>query len=352
MPNLSRRQPLGVEEEDYVNAAEKSPRWLLSTHALAIRAVVGFAFRAMNSLDSTIPAMTETIWVDSTLGQWPGKQKISVDVWIPPRAPGSPEPAGKRPAVVDFHGGGFIMGQATEDARWAGVLNRDVNAVVFSVNYRLAPSYPFPTPVEDCVDATVQIIGLADKYDIDPDRIVISGFSAGGTLAFSTWVVLQDPGRWGYQLPKHLPRIAGLVLYYPVLDWTIDRPKKRLTCARPDLTLPRNLTDLIDASYLYPALPRAQRDDLRLSPGLIPDDMLDRLPPVHMCLCEYDMLLSEGLAFAKRAQARGKTVSVRVVEGERHAWDKPPRMTAKKSVAVEYGEALNAIKEWFDKTSR
>ncbi|KAL7629172.1 hypothetical protein AAE478_000691 [Parahypoxylon ruwenzoriense] len=335
-------------EEDYVNPAEKSPRWLLSAHAFALRTAASLAFKLTNSSDPAAPSATETIWLDSTLGQWQGEQKISVDIWMPAQDSGDPERKGRRPAIINFHGGGFILGQGTDDSRWAGTLTGGLDAVVFSVNYRLAPGYSFPTPVEDCVEAVVKILDVAEKYSVDTSQVILSGFSAGGTLALSSWAVLQDPKRWEYKLPHPAPQIAGIVLYYPLLDWTIDRPRKRLTCPRPDLTLPSTLTDLIDASYLHPVLPRRERDDQRLSPGLMPDAILDRLPPVHLCLCEYDMLLAEGQAFAQRARARGKSINVRVVGGEKHAWDKPPPMAPKESVEVEYGEAVEAIKAWLD----
>ncbi len=75
-----------------------------------------------------------------------------------------------------------------------------LDAVVFSVNYRLAPSYPYPTPVEDCLDSIIQIVMRCAEFGIDPDRIVLSGFSAGGNMALATWIMLQQPEKWGYQL--------------------------------------------------------------------------------------------------------------------------------------------------------
>ncbi|KAI1813235.1 Alpha/Beta hydrolase protein [Poronia punctata] len=333
-------------EEDYVNPADKSPRWLLSAHAFALRLGANIGFKLGNRTGQHALRPTETIWLDSTLSEWKDKEAISANVWVPPTTPKLLDQE-KRPAVVNFHGGGFILGRGTDDARWAESLVTGLGAVVFSINYRLAPGYPFPTPVEDCVDAIIQISQLANRYNFDPDRILLSGFSAGATLTMSSWIVLQDPSRWNYKLPSPPPKIAGIVLYYPLLDWTLDRPQKRAACKRPDLTLPSGLTDLIDASYLHPPLPRRQRNDIRLSPGLMPDELLDRLPPIHLCLCEYDMLLAEGKLFAERLENRGKQVSVRIVEGEKHAWDKPLPLGPKVTVAFEYDISLEVIKSWF-----
>ncbi|GAW20728.1 hypothetical protein ANO14919_102380 [Xylariales sp. No.14919] len=334
-------------EDDYVNPAHKSPRWLLGAHAFAFRCLASFGFNLGNRSGPSVSSPTETIWLDSTLGEWKGKRTISANVWIPP-ASSQPPKAEKRPAVINFHGGGFILGSGTDDSRWANSLVNSLGAVVFSVNYRLAPGYPFPAPVEDCADAIIQICRLADRYNIDTNRILLSGFSAGGTLATSSWIVLADPTRWNYDIPEPLPKFAGLVLFYPPLDWTLDRHQKRMACERPDLTLPSGMTDLIDASYLHPPIPRRERTDIRLSPGLMPDELLDRLPPVHLCLCQYDMLLAEGRLFAERLEKHGNKVSLRVVEGEKHAWDKPPPLAPKESAAFEYDIAISAVKSWLD----
>ncbi|KUI61237.1 hypothetical protein VP1G_08423 [Cytospora mali] len=284
-----------------------------------------------------------------------------------------PDPRARRPAVINFHGGGFCLGQGTDDGRWAMAVMQALGAVVFSVEYRLAPSYPFPTPVEDCADAILQIWRRADEFWIDPDKIIISGFSAGGTLALASWILLQDHKNLGYNLepaltqsmeklslssgeqggtiPKavdaSVPHPAGLMLFYPLLDWTMSRPKKRLTCVRPELTLPRSLTDIFDASYIYPpeAL-KAQLDNPILSPGLMSDRLVDRLPPVQLCLCEYDMLLAEGKRFAERLKTRGKEVGVRIVSEAKHAWDKPLPFNPPESMGVEYGEAVRAMASW------
>lgn len=286
------------------------------------------------------------------------------------------DPDSRRPAVINFHGGGFVLGQGTDDGRWAMAVMQALGAVVFSVEYRLAPSYPFPTPVEDCADAILQVRRRADEFWIDPDKIILSGFSAGGTLALASWVLLADYKRWGYTVPPdpsltqdtskvtvttpdggtdteqdkedpNVPRPAGLMLFYPLLDWTMSRPRKRLTCSKPEMTLPRSLTDIFDAAYIYPPEEiKSQLDNPLLSPGLMPDDLIDKLPPVQLCLCEYDMLLAEGKRFAERVQGRGKELGYRVVKEAKHAWDKPLPFSPPESMGVEYAEAVRAMARW------
>lgn len=106
--------------------------------------------------------------------------------------------AGTRyPVVVNFHGGGFTLGAATDDARWATTVMRETGAVVASVDYRLAPEYPFPTAVEDGVDAVLYVAKHAKELHLDAERIALSGFSAGGNMSFTVPMRLfeeLDPG--------------------------------------------------------------------------------------------------------------------------------------------------------------
>ncbi|KAG6115626.1 hypothetical protein E4U14_000754 [Claviceps sp. LM454 group G7] len=331
--------------DDYDNPLESNSRWYLNAKAQAVRYAASLGFSIHNRSEPAAPYPSREIWLDSTLSCSKGKQKIKVEVWNPSRIS-----IGPRAAVINLHGGGWILGQGTDDARWAGTVLGDVDAVVFTVNYRLAPSYPFPTPMEDCVDAIIQIASRASEFGINPDRITLSGFSAGATNALTSWIVLQDPSRWDYKLPSRPPSILGLILFYPTLDVTISRPGKRQSCLRPERTLSPGMTDLIDASYFYPTIPRDQRTDPRMSPGLVPDEILKKLPHLHMVLCEYDMLLAEGIRFVERLENLNLPYNVRIVEGEGHAWDKPPPMTPKESVLVEYGKATDSIAQWLGRS--
>lgn len=96
------------------------------------------------------------------------------------------------PVVVNFHGGGFTLGTGTDDARWASSVIHETGAVVVSVAYRLAPEYPFSVGVEDGTDAIIFLASHAKELSLDPNRIAISGFSAGGNFAFTVPLMLYD----------------------------------------------------------------------------------------------------------------------------------------------------------------
>jgi acetyl esterase/lipase len=160
----------------------------------------------------------------------------------------------KFPAVVNFHGGGFTIGNATDDARFARFVLEKCNAVFVSVDYRLAPENPFPVAVEDSADALLYLIRSGSALHIDPLKLAISGFSAGGNLAIASTLCLADHLKTlkesGKDTPDH--RIRAVATWYPVTDYTQSRAVKRATSVRPDQVLPETLTNLFDASYLHP----------------------------------------------------------------------------------------------------
>ena len=99
---------------------------------------------------------------------------------------------GSYPVVINFHGGGFTLGSALDDARWCGTVVDECNAVVISVDYRLAPECPFPTAVEDGVDAVLYVHRHAEELGIDKDKIALSGFSSGANMACTVPLRLYD----------------------------------------------------------------------------------------------------------------------------------------------------------------
>lgn len=105
----------------------------------------------------------------------------------------SSSPDGYRfPCVVNFHGGGFTLGTGTDDARWASAVVGVVDAVFVSVEYRLAPEHPFSVGVEDGTDALIYLAAHAEELRLDPHRMALSGFSAGGNFAFTVPLMLHD----------------------------------------------------------------------------------------------------------------------------------------------------------------
>ncbi|KAI0905255.1 alpha/beta hydrolase fold-domain-containing protein [Ustulina deusta] len=231
--------------------------------------------------------------------------------------------ATEHPQVAEDKTGGFTIGSATDDARFARFVTEKSKAVFVSVDYRLAPEYPFPVAVEDGVDALLYVIKNATDLRVDPDRLATSGFSAGGNIAITAPMCLHLLSQTK-PIPKHT--IVALATFYPITDYTLSREERRASSVRPDATLPASLTNLFDASYLFP--PELDMADPYLSPNKASDELLIKSIPnnVFFYTCGWDMLLNEGEYLARRLEQPpiSKRTFYSMVHGVRHGWDKSP----------------------------
>jgi monoterpene epsilon-lactone hydrolase len=102
---------------------------------------------------------------------------------IPPNSP-------KDQVLLYLHGGGFVMGLTHLHFQMAAYLAQKMGVRVLMVDYRVAPEYPFPTPLDDCVTAYRWLL----KPGISAQNIVVAGDSAGGNLTITTLMKLRDSG--------------------------------------------------------------------------------------------------------------------------------------------------------------
>ncbi|KAI9838071.1 MAG: hypothetical protein M1819_006226 [Sarea resinae] len=327
-----RRSSVIIPTKAELRHLSKAPsRWYLRMQALWWRVLMswGMFFHRLPSPRPPHPSFSRV--VSSTVSPTPGTFKLQ---FYTPANYTMREPDRRFPVVVNFHGGGFTIGTATDDARFAHRIINDVPAVFVSVEYRLAPEYPFPTAVEDGVDAILYLVDHADELGIDPMNIALTGFSAGGNLAFTVPLKLHDrtlisrhsvdlgavnSGSQGWD-------IKAIVAWYPATDCTKTRAQRRAANPRPDKHVPSYLTDLFDFSYLPSVTDQRALSDPYLSPGVAPDAILKHLPAdISIYACEWDMLLGEAQRFSHRLRDdAGKNVKFNVIEGVHHAWDKSP----------------------------
>jgi acetyl esterase len=107
--------------------------------------------------------------------------------------------------VLYVHGGGIVLGSLETHHRLMRLLAIESRSVLIGVDYRLAPEHPFPAALEDCVQAARWLRAAAKTLDVDPERIVLAGDSAGANLALAALLRLRDGG-------QALP--AGAALFY------------------------------------------------------------------------------------------------------------------------------------------
>jgi acetyl esterase/lipase len=211
-----------------------------------------------------------------------------------------------RPCVYWIHGGGYILGTGLgPDARinqWV----EDLDCVVVSIEYRLAPEHPYPAPLDDCYTGLAWTVAHADELGIDPARIVIAGASAGGGLAAGLALLARDRG-------EITPCFQLLV--YPMID-------DRMTTASSNIVgapiWSRDANVLGWSCYLgrepgsdgVPAYAAAARAE-----------DLAGLPPTWIGVGLLDLFRYEDIDYAARLLAAGVPTELHVYPGAPHGFE-------------------------------
>jgi acetyl esterase/lipase len=188
--------------------------------------------------------------------------------------------------VLDFHGGGWVIGNAQMDDDRNLAMARDCQVAVVSVDYRLAVSTPIQGLLDDCLAAARAVLS-ADWLEFAELPVILVGESAGGHLAAATLLGLKP---W----PELLKRISGAVLFYGVYDLT-GTPSVRT--AGPETLLLDGPGMVAALRMLTPGL----TDEARRQPPLSPlyGDFAD-FPPALMYVGTLDPLQDDTLQLAER----------------------------------------------------
>jgi len=209
------------------------------------------------------------------------------------------------PAVLFFHGGGFVFGATAFDELFSASLVRDIGCDVFLVDYRLAPEHPFPAALHDCFGAFTWLVQNSHSLGVDGERIGLVGKSAGACLAVGVSLRARDEG----QQPACIQ-----VLNQPVLD---DRLRTRSMIAFVDTPVwNRRSAELTWAYYL--GWDR-EHDGRYAVPAR--SEQLHSLPPTCIAVAEFDPLRDEATEFARRLRRHGINVDVRLYPGTFHGSD-------------------------------
>lgn len=212
-----------------------------------------------------------------------------------------PEGAGDFPVLMNFHGGGWVIG----DLLTADAISRDfcrtAQCVVVSIDYRLAPEHPYPAAAEDCIAATAWVgenMGAVGGNG----KLAVTGESAGGQLAAVVAQAAQAAGQ---------PDICFQLLAYPVVDHDMTRGSYVENAEGYLLT-----TDTMRWFWdLYCPDPSA-RDDAKASP--IKAESLAGQPPAMVVTAEFDPLRDEGKAYADALSNAGVPTTYHCADGLIH----------------------------------
>jgi acetyl esterase/lipase len=259
-----------------------------------------------NLLVELLVGNDKTPWDDKiVIPGWEPGQTIDLYVYRPAVQSDSP-----LPVVYFTHGGGYIMG----DAHMQGAVLKklaDLNqAVVVSVEYRLAPVAPFPADVKDAYQGLEYVSDHAAELGLDGSRIVVMGESAGGGLAARLALYNRDKGR---------VKICGQVLVYPMLDCRTGSPQSvNDNPYAGELVWTRELNQL-GWSMLKGGQDIAHEDLPYFSPSLAAD--LSGLPAAFVIVGGMDLFVDEDVAYAQRLMNSGVPTELYVVAGAYHAFD-------------------------------
>ena len=235
---------------------------------------------------------------------------------------------GLAPALVFFHGGGWVIGDLDSHDVVCRQLADAGALIVISVDYRLAPKHKFPAAADDAIAATKWIAANARDLGIDAARLSIGGDSAGGNLTAVVALAARDAGG---------PALAGQVLIYPATDFAMSHGSH----SEPETSvlLTHSVIRWFRDHYLSGA---ADIHDWRASPARAQD--LAGLPPAYVLTAGADPLRDEGDEYAARLEQAGVSVTTRHYPGQFHGFFTMGKLLQQANVAVgEIGAWLKGL---------
>ncbi|KRA25313.1 lipase [Microbacterium sp. Root61] len=214
---------------------------------------------------------------------------------------------GTGPGIYHTHGGGMIIGD-----RWTGVSALfewivQYNAVAVSVEYRLAPEFPDPYPVEDCYAGLVWTAEHAQELGIEPDRLLIAGGSAGGGLAAGVALLARD---------RKGPALCGQLLMYPMID---DRDESVSTTQIDGIGVWDRGSNITGWDALLGDRRGTDAVSIYAAPARATD--LSELPPAFIDCGSAEVFRDEDVAYASTIWASGGQAELHVWPGGFHAFE-------------------------------
>jgi len=207
--------------------------------------------------------------------------------------PAGTEPGQVLPALVYFHGGGWLLGGLDSHDTTCRHFANAARCAVVSVDYRMAPEHKFPAAVDDSTAATRWIIEHAASLGIDPARVAVGGDSAGGNLAAVLALMARD---------GTLPPLAFQLLIYPATDMAMTTVSSQTITQAVPLTS-KTMKWFIDQYMRGPG----DITDWRASPARAAD--LSGTAPALVLTCACDPLCDEGIDYARRLEREGVRVT-------------------------------------------
>lgn len=239
-----------------------------------------------------------------------GNHEVPIRLYFPSEEAMSGEPVEgeKYPVLLFFHGGGWVTESVENYDRVCSRMAQSTGHIVMSVEYRLAPEYRFPVPLEDCYAAAKALYTGHLVLPADQDRITIIGDSAGGNLAAAVCLKARDTGEF---IPKKQ------ILIYPALNncYTEESPYKSVQENGQDYLL--TAVKMEDYLKLYESSTEDRRNPY-FAPILAKD--LSHMPETLILTAEFDPLRDEGEEYGKRLKEANNYVEIHRIPDALHGY--------------------------------
>lgn len=223
--------------------------------------------------------------------------------WPPSHSEGQPDAAA--PVVLYFHGGGFVIGDLDTHDGTARQHAVGAEAIVVSVDYRLAPEHPYPAAVEDAWAATLWVAENAAELHGDPNRIAVAGDSAGGTISAAVAQRARD---------NAAPPIVFQLLWYPSTMWDASLPSFAENATAPIL----DVKAVAEFSRWYAGEVDMSNPPSGMAPGRARD--LSNLAPAYIAVAGYDPLRDDGIKYGELLATAGVAAQVHNAETLVHGY--------------------------------
>ncbi|SOX53481.1 alpha/beta hydrolase [Mycobacterium ahvazicum] len=226
---------------------------------------------------------------------------IAIRIYWPPTDSGD----ALLPVVVYFHGGGFVIGDLDTHDGTAREHAVGADAIVVSVDYRLAPEHPYPAAVQDAWAATRWVAEHGAELGADTARLAVAGDSAGGNIAAAVAQRTRDEGG---------PSIAFQLLWYPSVMWDQSLPSFAENATAPIL----DTRAIAQFSRWYAGDLDLSNPPVGMAPGRAKN--LAGLPPAYIGVAGYDPLRDDGITYGKALAAAGVPAEVHNAETMVHGY--------------------------------
>ena len=214
-----------------------------------------------------------------------------------------PNPDKPCPIIFYYHGGGHVSCSLNTHDQVCRRLAVTSHCLVVSVDYRLAPEYPYPNGLIDCIAAFEQRHILLQNFKTMANQVFLAGDSAGANLALSVS---------HHMAQQKDTSIKGLALIYPSVDFHSMEYPSYETYANGWL-LTRNKIEWYFKQYF-----ESEKQRYEASPMYFKH--LERIPPVYIAVAENDPLHDEGVVFAEKLRQLGVPVTLETCQGMIHGF--------------------------------